>query len=129
MEARKNTPLSCFVYLALFIELLCPIRVLSLAFQDTEVDIVNTAANIRKTKRMQRRLKATPCSALPNVKSFMDQIDENEDGEKLFQNVKLANFSNALESVEKLKNGLTSLVEEAIEKHLEDDSNELIEKT
>ena len=57
----------------------------------------------------------------------MDQIDENEDGEKLFQGVKLANFSNALDSVEKLKNGLTSLVEEAIEKRLEDDSNELIE--
>ena len=80
-----------------------------------------------KTKRMLRRLKATPFSALPKVKSFMDQIKENEDGEKTFQDVKLTYFSNALDSVENLKDGLTSLIEEAIEKRLEDDSNALIE--
>ena len=53
---QAKTPL----YLALFIELLSPLRVLSLAFQDVEVDIVNTAANIKKTNRMLKRLKATP---------------------------------------------------------------------
>ena len=54
---HAKTPL----HLALFIELLSPIRVLSFAFQETEVDIVNIAANIRKTKRMQRLLHFLHC--------------------------------------------------------------------
>ena len=48
-------------------------------------------------------------------------------GRKTFQGVKLTYFSNALDSVENLNDGLTSSIEEAIEKRLEDDSNALIE--
>ena len=80
---HAKTPLC----LALFIEVLSPIHVLSLAFQDTEIDML-----IPKTKWMQRGLKATPFSALPKVKSFMEQIDENEDGEKLFPRCEVSNF-------------------------------------
>ena len=115
-------------YLPLFIELLSPLRVLSLAFQDEEVDIVNTAANIKKTKRMLKRLKATLTFNLPKVKSFIDEIKENEDGDKTFQGVKLTYYERALDGVETLKDGLTSLIENAIEQRLEDDSNDLIEK-
>ena len=78
---QAKTPL----YLALFIELLSPLRVLSLAFHDEEVDIVNTAANIKKTKRMLKRLKDTPIFNLPKVKSFIDEIKENEDGVRPFK--------------------------------------------
>ena len=121
---QAKTPL----YPALFIELLSPLRVLSLAFHDEEVDIVNTAANIKKTKRMLKRLKDTPIFNLPKVKSFIDEIKENEDGDKTFQGVELTYYERALDGVETLKDGLTSLIENAIEQRLEDDSNDLIEK-
>ena len=58
MEASKNTFISC---------------------------IVNTAANIKKTKRMLKRLKDTPIFNLPKVKSFIDEIKENEDGVRPFK--------------------------------------------
>ena len=61
-----KTPL----YLALFIELLSPVRLLSLAFQNEEVDIVNTASNIEKTKRFLKKIRDTTVFDLPKVKSF-----------------------------------------------------------
>ena len=62
------------------------------------------------------------------MKSFIDEIKENEDGDKTFQGVKLTYYERALDGVGTLKDGLTSLIENAIEQRLEDDSNDLIEK-
>ena len=81
---HAKTPL----YLALFIELLSPVRILALAFQSEEVDIVNTSAKIG-TKRMLEKIRSTSIFELPKVKSFIDEVSEDEDGNKIFQGVKL----------------------------------------
>ena len=121
---HAKTPL----YLALFIELLSPARILSLAFQSEEVDIVNTSTNIEKTKRMLEKLHNTPIFELPKVKSFFDQVKEDEDGKRVFQGVKLTHYTNAVESIGELKDALSSLIKNAIQERLEDDSNDLISK-
>ena len=121
---HAKTPL----YLALFIELLSPARILSLAFQSEEVDIVNTSANIEKSKRMLEKLRNTPVFELPKVKSFFDQVNEDEDGKKVFQGVKLTHYDNAVDSIEDLKDALSSLIKNAIQERLEDDSDDLISK-
>ena len=112
--------------MALFIELLSPVRLLSLAFQNEEVDIVNTASNIEKTKRFLKKICDTTVFDLLKVKSFLNGISETEDGKKIFQGVKLTYYDNAIDSIDDLKSALSSLIENAIEKRLEDDSNTLI---
>ena len=72
---HAKTPL----YLALFIELLSPARILSLVFQQEEVDIVSTSDSIENTKRMLEKIRATPVFELPKVKAFTDSVIEDTD--------------------------------------------------
>ena len=114
--------------MALFIELLSPVRLLSLAFQNEEVDIVNTASNIEKTKRFLKKICDTTVFDLLKVKSFLNGISETEDGKKIFQGVRVIYHDNAIDSIDELKSALSPLIDNAIEKRLENDFNNLISR-
>ena len=71
-------------------------------------------------------IRDTTVFDLPKVKSFLNGISKTKDGRKIFQGVKLTYNDNAIDSIDELKNALSSLIKNAIEKRLEDDSNTLI---
>ena len=58
----------------LFIEVLSPSKVLSLAFQEEDTDIVSVVVAIEKTKKQLKRLANKSFEELPMVKSFWAKL-------------------------------------------------------
>ena len=77
---------------------------------------------------MLEKIRSTSIFELPKMKSFIDEVSEDEDGNKIFQGVKLTYYDNAVDSIENLKDALSSLIKNAIQQRLEDDSDDLISK-
>ena len=77
---------------------------------------------------MLEKIRRTPIFELPKVKSFTDSVCEDADGKKIFQGVKLTHYDNAVDSVDNLKSALCSMIKNAIQERLEDDSDDLISR-
>ena len=73
-----------------------------------------------------KKILDTTVFDLPTVKPFLNRISETEDGKKIFQRVKLTYYDNAIDSIDEFKSALSFVAENAIEKRLENDSNNLI---
>lgn len=62
----------------LFIELLSPAKVLSLAFQGEEIDTVASISHIETAKKQLQHLKRKNFEDLPTVKRFLEKVKEAE---------------------------------------------------
>ncbi|XP_028409251.1 uncharacterized protein LOC114531839 [Dendronephthya gigantea] len=109
----------------LFIEILSPAKVLSLAFQDEDIDTVASLSRLEKAKKQFIRIKKKEFEDLPTVSRFLDKVEESNEA-FLYQNVVLKSFEDAKESAGKLKNILLAKVKQAVEARLEVAENRLV---
>ena len=100
----------------LAIEVLAPAKILSKTFQLEEVDIVLTAAAIKQAKDQMARIERKACTDLPTVKKFLQNID---DSNSTYQDVKLKAFEQGLQTVEHSKTEWTIRVKNSMENRLE----------
>ncbi|XP_065667866.1 zinc finger protein 862-like [Hydra vulgaris] len=106
------------LYIALFIEVLSPAKLLSLSFQSNDIDSVASSGFIEQTKKQLSRLKKKEFNDLPTVKRFLAKV-KNNTGKYSFQDVELHDFTNALTLVKNSKSMIVSLIAESIEERLE----------
>ncbi|XP_065671716.1 zinc finger protein 862-like [Hydra vulgaris] len=106
------------LYIALFIEVLSPAKLLSLSFQSNEIDSVASSGFIEQTKKQLSRLKKKEFNDLLTVKRFLAKV-KNNTGKYSFQDVELHDFTNALTLVKNSKSMIVSLIAESIEERLE----------
>ena len=108
----------------LFIEILSPAKVLSLAFQDEDIDTVSSLSRLETAKKQFIRIEKKEFEDLPTVSRFLDKVEESNEAFS-YQNVVLKSFENAKESARKLKNVLLAKVKQAVEARLEVAENRL----
>ncbi|CAB4031533.1 zinc finger 862-like [Paramuricea clavata] len=109
----------------LFIEILSPGKVLSLAFQDEDIDTVSSLLRLETAKKQFMRIEKKEFEDLPTVSRFLDKVEESNEAFS-YQNVVLKSFENAKESARKLKNVLLAKVKQAVEARLEFGENRLV---
>ena len=109
----------------LFIEILSPAKMLSLAFQDNEIDTVSSIQRLETAKKQLERLEKKNFEDLPTVKRFLDKVEER-DGQFYYQNVALPNFSAAKESAKVTKRNLLGRITEAMQTRLEAAENKFV---
>ena len=98
----------------LFIEILSPAKVLSLAFQDEDMDTVSSLSRLETAKKQFMHIEKKEFEDLPTVSRFLDKVEESNEAFS-YQNVVLKSFENAKESARKLKNVLLAKVKQAVE--------------
>ena len=108
---------------ALLIELLAPAKILSLAFQDEEIDIVSSITRIDKAKKQLERLEKRTFEELPTVKRLLDKV-EFATGQYTYQNVQLHSFETAKDSAQTTKGILLKRMQIALETRLKVSENE-----
>ena len=108
---------------ALLIELLAPAKILSLAFQDEEIDIVSSITRIDKAKKQLERLERRTFEELPTVKRLLDKV-EFATGQYTYQNVQLHSFETAKDSAQTTKGILLKRMQIALETTLKVSENE-----
>ena len=109
----------------LFIEILSPAKVLSLAFQDEDMDTVSSLSRLETAKKQFMHIEKKEFEDLPTVSRFLDKVEESNEAFS-YQNVVLKSFENAKESARKLKNVLLAKVKQAVEARLEVGENRLV---
>lgn len=102
----------------LFIELLSPAKVLSLAFQGEEIDTVASISHIETAKKQLQHLKRKNFEDLPTVKRFLEKVKEAE-GTFSYQNITLLSFENAKGAARDAKNSLLGRIKTAMQSRLE----------
>jgi hypothetical protein len=85
-EMAKSVQLSLLS--CLFVEIVSPAKVLSLAFQREDIDPVYSISQLEKAKRHLQRLERKHVEDLPTVKRFLDKV-VLVNGEHQYQNVVL----------------------------------------
>ena len=60
----------------LFVEILSPVKELSLAFQDNEIDTVSSIQRLETAKKQLERLAQKDLEDLPTVKRFLNKCEE-----------------------------------------------------
>lgn len=78
---------------------------LSLAFQDEDIDTVSSLSRLETAKKQFIRIEKKEFEDLPTVSRFLDKVEESNEAFS-YQNVVLKSFENAKESARKLKNVL-----------------------
>ena len=107
------------ILVCLFIELLSPAKVLSLAFQSDEIDIVSSVAHIQSAK------KQLECLHRIDLHDLLEKIQEN-DGQFQYQNVTLPSFNAEKESAKHTKTMLLGRIKEAMETRQEVAENKYV---
>ena len=113
---------------SLFIEILSPAKLMSLAFQKAEIDNVSTISHIEKSKRQLERLLKKPFEELPTVKRLLSKIDM-VGGDYCYQNVVLHNYESAKDHTATAKNQLLGLVRDALWARLESAENPILKSS
>ena len=62
----------------LFVEVLSTAKVLSLAFQDNDIDTVSSIQRLEMAKKQLARLEWKNFEDLPTVKRFLDKVEERD---------------------------------------------------
>lgn len=109
----------------LFVEILSPAKVLSLAFQDNNIDTVSSIQRLETAKKQLARLERKNLEDLPTVKRFLDKV-EKRDGKFFYQNVALPNFNDAQESAKVSKRVLLGKIKEAMHTRMEAAENKYV---
>jgi hypothetical protein len=109
----------------LFIEILSPAKVLSLAFQDEEIDIVKSILRIKVAKQQLDRLERKNLEDLPTITRFLEKVEE-DNGRFLYQNVALHAFQEAKDFTKKAKNVLLGKIKHVMETRLEVAENKVV---
>lgn len=98
----------------LLIELLAPAKILSLAFQDEEIDIVSSITRIDKAKKQLERIERRKFEELQSVERLLDKV-EFATGQYTYQNVQLHSFETAKDSAQTTKGILLKRMGVALE--------------
>ena len=106
------------VLLCLFIELLSPVKILSLAFQDEDFDIVNVLSAIEKTKKQLDKLIEHDFQKYPTFLRFKSKCFEEE--KVLYEGAGLKLLDTAEKNAITQKNQLTGLIRDHILKRFEE---------
>ncbi|XP_047141282.1 E3 SUMO-protein ligase KIAA1586-like [Hydra vulgaris] len=106
------------LYIALFIEILAPAKMLSKCFQSDEIDVLASSGFVQQAKSHLNRIQKTKFINLPTVKRFLAKVTEKE-GKFYFQGVALNDFVNAKHLVKKSKSIHIELVTNSIIERLE----------
>ena len=109
----------------LFLEILSPVKMLSLAFQENDINLVSTIQRLEMAKKQLDRLEGKKFNELPTVQRFLDKVKEN-DGNFLYQNVTLPNFNAAKDSAEVSKGILLDRIKDAMQTRLEAGENKIV---
>ena len=105
----------------LFIEVLSPSKVLSLAFPEEDTDIVSVVAAIEKTKKQLKRLADKSFEEMPMVKSFLaGKIVSSEDGHQ-YEDIFLKKFELLMKNVSSIKCQMVGLVRDHLISRLQND--------
>lgn len=110
------------LYIALFIEILAPAKMLSKSFQSDEIDVLASSGFIQQAKNQLNRIQKTKFKDLPTVKRFLAKVTEKA-GKFYFQGVALNDFLNAKRIVKNSKSILIELVTSSIIERLETCNN------
>ena len=111
------------VLLCLFIELLSPVKLLSLAFQKEDVDIVNVVSSIEKTNKQLDKLLDREFTQYPTFIRFKSKLRNEEEKTVIYQGTSLNGFDDAVNNAENKRKQLTGLIRDFMRKRLE--ANEL----
>lgn len=109
----------------LFLEILSPAKMLSLAFQENDINPVSTIQRLEMAKKQLDRLEGKKFDEFPTVQRFLDRVKEN-DGNFLYQNVTLPNFNAAKDSAEVSKGILLDRIKDAMQTRLEAGENKIM---
>ena len=109
----------------LFVEILSPAKVLSLAFQDSDIDTVSSIQRLEAAKKQLERLERKRFEDLPTVKRFLEKVEER-DGAFLYQNVALHSFQTAKESAKVWNSMLLRRIKEAMQTRMEVAENKYV---
>jgi hypothetical protein len=91
------------VLLCLFIELLSPVKLLSLAFQKEDVDIVNVVSSIEKTNKQLDKLFDREFTQYPTFIRFKSKLRNEEEKTVIYQGTSLNGFGDAVNNAENKK--------------------------
>lgn len=80
-------------FVGFFLDLLRPVRYLSLNFQKASADPVTAIYALMKAFKRLNGLKDTPICEFLSVKTFLTQVHESEKSEMTYQNIQLKNVS------------------------------------
>ena len=124
---RKWTEARIPLLIALFLEILAPAKLLSKSFQSEEIDVVASIDLIKKVKSQLSRLENRTFENLPTVRRLVEKIKE-DDGDFIFQDIKLKGYVKALETIKKVKENIIPEISKALKTRLEesDDDNSMI---
>nr|XP_047135399.1 E3 SUMO-protein ligase KIAA1586-like [Hydra vulgaris] len=106
------------LYIALFIEILAPAKMLSKCFQSDEIDVLASSGFVQQAESNLNHIQKTKFINLPTVKRFLAKVTEKE-GKFYFQGVALNDFVNAKHLVKKSKSIHIELVTNSIIERLE----------
>ena len=104
----------------LFIEVLSPSKVLSLAFQEEDTDIVSVVAAIEKTKKQLKRLADKSFEELPMVKSFLGKIVSSEEGHQ-YEDIFFKKIELSMKNVSSIKCQMVGLIRDHLISRLQND--------
>ena len=96
-----------------------PSKVLSLAFQEEDIDIVSVVAAIEKTKKQLKRLADKSFEELPMVKSFLGKIVSSEGHQ--YEDTFLKKFELSMKNVSSIKCQMVGLVRDHLISRLQND--------
>lgn len=109
----------------LFLDILSPAKMLSLAFQENDINPVSTIQRLETAKKQLDRLEGKKFDELPTVQRFLDKVKEN-DGNFFYQSVTLPNFNAAKDSAEVSKGILLDRIKDAMQTRLEAGENKIV---
>lgn len=98
---------------------------LSLAFQDDEIDTVSSIQRLETAKKQLERLERKNFEDLPAVRRFLDKVEE-KDGKFYYQNVVLTNFIDAKESAKISKSKLLEKIKREMQTRMEASENKYV---
>ena len=94
---------------------------MSKTFQSEDVDSVETASLINQTKQNMHRIQKKEFEQLPTVKRFFERVEE-KDWKHTFQDVIITHFEQGRETAKNIKVSWVTLISDAIESWLENES-------
>ena len=101
----------------LFLEILSPAKMLSLAFQENDINPVSTIQHLETAKKQLDRLEGKKFNELPTVQLFLDKVKSK---------VTLPNFNAAKDSAEVSKGILLDRIKDAMQTRLEAGENKIV---
>ena len=107
------------VLLCLFIELLSPVKLLSLAFQKEDVDIVNVVSSVETTNKQLDKLLDREFTQYPTFIRFKSKLRNEEEKTVIYQGTSLNGFDDAVINAENKRKQLTGLIRDFMTKRLE----------